>query len=145
MNGPNYPHAKPLPSQPQWRDAVLYSIAGWMSSWYQREEIATAFGGYFKVIDDGSFIGEIVDLWGKAKIEGTLTETILVFEKTYTHHDHFDTASSPIGYSFKKNGNIWKGGFTFHKEERETRGLAECVISPAINDAFGILVGPIRR
>ncbi len=145
MNRPNYPHVKPLPNEPQWRIAVLYSIAGWMSNWCQREEIATAFGGYFKVIGDGSFIGEIVDLWGKAKIEGTLTGTTLVFEKTYTRHDHFSAASLPIGYSFEKNGNIWKGGFTFHKEEGERRGLAECAISPAINDAFGIVVGPIRR
>ena len=100
----------------------------------------------------GRFIKDFPDckviclyLRGKAKIEGILTETTLVFEKTYTHHDHYSTASLPIKYSFEKNGNIWRGGFTLQKKEGKTRGLAECVISPAINDAFGIVVGPIRR
>lgn len=149
MDGPNYPHIKPGSNDPQWQNAVLYSIAGWMSSWYgeeQKLELATAFGGYLKRLNDGSFIGELVDTFGKAKIEGTLTETMLVFEKVYTYREYDGVTRLPIRYSFEKNGQIWKGNFVFHKDEdREICNLSECAISPAINDAFGIVVGPIGR
>lgn len=142
---PAYPHSK-LPAGVKRRDSTLYSIAGWMSSWYGWEAIeeGTAFGGYFRFDHETHCIeGEIVDSWGAAKIAGMLDEDRLTFDKTYLLRANPNAAPGIIEYEFKKDGDGWKGGFTL--TFNDDKGRAECKILPVVRDAFQPIVGPINK
>ncbi len=137
----DYPGQMPK-SDPRWRNTTLYSIAGWMSSWYgwEGEEIGTAFGGYFRFDHkDGHVEGEIVDTWGSAKIAGSLRENMLMFSKTYIYKTSKQTARGAIEYRFVRNGDAWYGQFLL---QSGTFGKAACKITPVVEDAFALMVGP---
>jgi len=139
----NYPHQ--TPNHISWRSSTLYSIAGWMSSWYGWDgiEFGTAFGGYFRLDQEiGHIEGEIVDTFGAARIEGLLEDNSLRFQKTYILRALPHTAPGIIHYEFERAGDGWQGGFTLHSG---TKGKAICKIQPVIDDAFGLVIGPVRR
>ena len=139
MDKPQYPHITPGPTEPQWRPITLYSIAGWISSWYP-QEIATAFGGYFRFDEQTLEIqGELVDIWGAATINGLLNGPVLVFQKLYHWRAAGQTMGRPINYRFENNGDRYVGGFDCNG----TKGKAECMVLPVVANAFGVVAGPI--
>lgn len=126
------------------RNSTLYSIAGWMSSWYgwENSEHRTAFGGYFRLDEESGHVeGEIIDCFGSAKIEGLLGENSLSFQKLYLHKAVPQAASGVINYKFEKNSGVWRGGFL---TASGSKGRAECNILPVVQDAFDLVVGPVR-
>lgn len=138
---PEYPHYAD-PRFP-WRNATLYSIAGWMSSWYGWEnvECATAFGGYFRLdVAENHIEGEIVDTWGMAKMEGQLQPESLNFDKVYA--DLSRGAKGAIKYKFSQDNGVWRGEFTL---DSGIKGKAECKIYPVVENAFYLMIGPPRR
>lgn len=108
----------------------------------------------------------IVDIWGAARIAGTLDKKDLRFNKIYTIKSHAGTCSTLIHYSFSKpkRGNVWKGEFVitnFHPNElgrdllevsddlvtvcsTQFEGRSCCKIYPISKNAYGIMSGPIR-
>ena len=140
----SYPHQ--TPDHISWRSSTLYSIAGWMSSWYGwgSVESGTAFGGYFRLDHaTGHIEGEIVDTFGAARIEGLLEPGhSLRFQKTYILRALPHAAPVIINYEFEIDSDGWKGGFTL---QSGTKGKATCKIQPVVEDAFGLVIGPARR
>jgi len=140
----SYPH-KGLKNG-AWRRSTLYSIGGWMSSWYEldRIECGTAFGGYFRLDEsEGHIEGEIIDTFGPSKIEGILEKDTLIFQKKYLEEALLQAVLGIINYRFEKVkvGDNWKGRF---KTAKGSIGRAECKILPVVKEAFGLVIGPVR-
>lgn len=163
----NYPFPQPWDSKKdgEWRDITLFGIAGWFAPNYKTyfSNWAMAFGGYFKLAKDNkSLVGEIIDMWGNAKIEGKLeADKILRFGKLYINGPHQLAHSGLIHYRFEKKGNLWEGRFILSYVETlspyvcpddglfeqgdGSKGIAMCQIHPVVDNAFGILIGPIGQ
>ncbi|MFH1522966.1 MAG: hypothetical protein ABIE43_04095 [Patescibacteria group bacterium] len=147
----------------------LYGIIGWFVCDYGEDRFtnqATAFGGYLKLKkDDGSFDGEIVDMWGRSRIAGVLNDINLNFNKIYVEKAHIGTCSTLIHYNFSKSRKgIWIGSFMttaldpdiFGKDLLEITiediksfntpyyGRSNCKIYPFLKNAYGIMGGPIK-
>jgi hypothetical protein len=148
MQMPNYPHQKPGKGDPPWIDIGLYSIVGWFSQEFSGGTNAVAFGGYLKVATDPSdtmIDGLIVDSYGPAEIRGEMTETTLTFSKQY-HGGSYGAISQPIQYKFeKKEDGKWHGNYDVPGYPMPADTRAVCQISPAIENAFGIMTGKPRR
>lgn len=149
-----YPCVEPADDSPvQWREDHLYGIVGWMSSWYQGVEEATAFGGYFRYNPrDFQIGGHTTDLWGNGIIEGKMTRGQLTFSKSYVTGTRFPRAvRPPISYTFDQAINdkglkIWKGKFSMPDapEPEFFEGRAECVLTRFHINAFGIITPPVN-
>lgn len=152
------------------KNIELMGITGWFACDYSESQFAnqaTAFGGYLKLKkDDGYFDGEIVDMWGRARIAGVLNDTNWHFNKIYIEKAHIGTCNTLIHYYFsaKSRKGIWIGSFvitSLHpviigKDLLETTaqdvnqnilpftGRSHCKIYPFLKNAYGIIGGPIR-
>lgn len=118
------------------RDSKLFGIVGWFSQ-PEMDIDCAAFGGYFRydVKDKLVVDGQLIDLFGKSKIEGKMDETSLEFVKKYS-----DLSSSNIHYKFVKQNGIWVGSYggQFVIGNGDN---AKCITTLLEEDAFTILCG----
>jgi len=147
MRKPDYPHHQPGEGDPPWIDIDLCSIGGWFSQEFPGGANATAFGGYIKIATDPSDIaidGLIVDSYGPAEIRGEMTDTTLTFLKQY-YDGHHGAIVRPIQYKFeKKEDGKWHGSYDVPGYPMPADTRAVCHVSPAIENAFGIMTGKPR-
>jgi len=168
----DYPISEPEEFKKNWNKKIeLYGITGWFACDYGEGQFtnqATAFGGYFKLENEGgTFDGEIVDMWGSARIAGSLNDGNLYFNKIYVNAAHVGACRTLISYTFSKprNSKIWKGKFVityFHPDDLgkdlleitkndvdlnispNLVGRSNCIIYPVFKNAYGIMGGPMR-
>lgn len=144
MTKPDYPHRQPDKGDPPWIEIDLRSIGGWFSQEFPGGANAVAFGGYVKVAtdpNDTAIDGLIVDSYGPAEIKGEMTASTLTFSKQY----YGSMASEPIQYKFeRKEDGKWHGNYDVPGYPMPPDTRAVCQISPAIENAFGIMTGKPR-
>jgi len=107
-----------------------------------------AFGGVFKtkIAEEGSqypldLRGQIIDMWGAAKIEGNMSDSELKFTKTYTG----DTSKPPLEYTLSRKEDNLEGSYSSEEFPEMLNGQANGQLFLYTDEASEILVGPIQR
>ena len=116
-----------IPKGIEKKSVKLYGITGWFMN--NEPNIPFAFGGYFKVGEDGLIVdGQLIDSFGDSQIGGLMNKDSLNFGKIYS--GRLDV----IHYSLINLGEDWRGNF----ESVATSGVVKSLITLLDNDAFPI-------
>ena len=144
MDAPTYPGRMPGQGEPSWRETTLYSVGGWFSTDDGEEVVAYSYGGYFRLDHEtGRIEGEFIDTLGPSKVIGVLLpEGILGFTKKYQPPILHGASRWPIRFNLTLvNNNEYRGNFVVDAPGTN-KGDVYCRINVAVENAFGLVIGP---
>lgn len=137
-----YPHRTPPGT---WKPATLYGIAGWYTQYAPNPAPgyeAVAFGGHFRLNEDNTIDGQLIDVEGPAVIEGMMFGNGLNFDKHYLAR--LTSPQDKVTYEFQFQDGLWIGSYRLGRGSTPPQTQAACRVFKAVPDAYGLEVATKR-